>query len=176
MSWRYYFVGVTCWMSVHLCAADVQISAWQAAYDAELHCDIIATHNALIKLQGYRETHLVQMTTDQQNQIRRTLSQLVLPKPVPFLLEDRQVVTDIPKDIPRKSFPRKMATEKYSDRRPAIKMNRKTLLADLLRRANKAFEFGQLQEAEKLYQLVLKLKPDSVEAKKGLAKIGREMN
>src|SRR5581483_3145506 len=86
--WKSTF-GIACLLllSVAARASDFQIAAWRAAYDAELHGDVIATHNALLRLKGYRRFGLISLTEEQERQIDHELAQLILPKPVVFAPE-----------------------------------------------------------------------------------------
>ena len=57
---RKYWLSLGCLLCLSTAsAATLQEAAWQAAYDGELRCDPIATHNALIRLKDYHRFNLI---------------------------------------------------------------------------------------------------------------------
>ena len=68
---------------------------------------------------------------------------------------------------------RKKRIKPRAARKPVI--NKSRLQADLLKKAQSADRSGRLEEAQRFFQLVLKLNPASTEAKKRLEKISAEM-
>ena len=82
MSSRKYWLSLGCLLMClsTLNAANLQEEAWRAAYEGELHCDPIATRNALVRLKDYHRFNLIPLTKEQEEMIDQALTQIVLPK------------------------------------------------------------------------------------------------
>jgi hypothetical protein len=155
-------------------AASLQETSWQALYESELQCDALATRNALLRLQEYHRFKLISLTPEQAKRVSRTLAQIVVPAPTVFNGE-MSTATDTAMPLPEIKIPtRKRKTR--ARRAPAGRpVNKERLEAELLKKAKTALRFGRLEESRRFFQLALKLKPDSDEAKAGLEKIAAEM-
>jgi len=151
-------------------AATLQETAWQAAYEGELHCDPMATRNALVRLKDYHRFNLIPLTKEQEKTIDQALAQIILPKLVKPAFDTAVAPTESIKTPKRKKW-EKPYVEK--SKKPVI--NKDRLETDLLRKAENAYRAGRLEESQRFFQWALQLKPTSVVAKKGLEKIAAEM-
>ncbi len=171
---RKYWVYLGCLLTYlsTLNAATLEETTWQAAYEGELRCDPIATHNALIRLKDYQRFNLISLTKEQMQIVDTALAHLILPKAVaPTPVQGVELIVS----------PATGSVETKRKKRPRAEKNKKSIInkdrveADLLKNAESAYQFGRLEEAQRFYQMALKLKPSSLEAKKGLEKITAEM-
>ena len=158
-----------------LSAATLEEATWRAAYEGELHCDPIATHNALVRLKNYERFSLISLTKEQKQLVEKSLARLILPKAVaPVTVQGVEVIVAAPTKSSETKGQRKRAPFSSGRSKKSI-VNKDRVEADLLKNAESAYQFGRLEEAQRFYQLALKLKPTSAEAKNGLEKIAAEM-
>jgi hypothetical protein len=148
-------------------------AAWRAAYESELRCDPLGARNALMRLKDYQRFHLLTLSRRQEEALERALARLVLPKrPAPVTAPDNEV-PPLKRVKPTRRRKKARPGSEDADSGP-IDTNR--IKKELLTKAEEAYQFARLQEAQRLFRLALKLDPRSSEAKKGLEKVELEMN
>jgi tetratricopeptide (TPR) repeat protein len=145
-------------------------SLWKRAYEAELRCDVIESRNALMRLKEYDRFGLIRLSRDQRLRIGELINSKRVERPeiVAF------VETTLP-IAPARNKRKKPAARPRLVEPASAPLDLKRIEADYLRKAENAYQFGRLEEANRLYRKALKLNPASAEAAEGIAKVTAEM-